>query len=260
MSAKLIWITPEAETQIAYCARVSNPANQNNPDASRLLRYCAKHGHWSVFELASMCVEITTTRDIAAQILRHRSFSFQEFSQRYSEADLLGHAPVPELRLQDHANKQNSIVDDFGVLADKFEYRIQALFEQSDLLYRDMIQAGTAKECARKVMPLNTPTRLYMAGTIRSWIHYLQVRGGVETQLEHRQIALDIGQIVKEQLPTIYEAMLCPPTLSSPSVKPVESPPLPPRVPSIGKRLSASFGKLGRLLSQYKALLALRGR
>ena len=260
-SAKLIWITPNAESQIVYCARVSNPKSQEegkSPD--RLIRYLAKHKHWSPFEMASLCVEITTTRDIAAQILRHRSFSFQEFSQRYSEADLLGHAPVPELRLQDHANKQNSLVDDFGILADKFEYRIQALFEQSDLLYRDMIQAGTAKECARKVMPLNTPTRLYMAGTIRSWIHYLQVRGGVETQLEHRQIALDIGQIVKEQLPTIYEAMLCPPTLSSPSVKPVESPPLPPRVPSIGKRLSASFGKLGRLLSQYKALLALRGR
>jgi thymidylate synthase ThyX len=142
-------------------------------------------------------------------------------------------------------------------LAGKFEHRIQKLFEESDLLYRDMIKAGTAKECARKVLPLNTPTRLYMAGTIRSWIHYLQVRGGVDTQLEHRQIALAIGEIVKEQLPTIYEAMLCPLKSNSPSVKLDESPLLPPKAPSIGKRLSESFGKLGRLVDQYRKLISL---
>jgi len=240
---KLIWITPHAEDQMVYCARVSNPKSQEegkSPD--RLIRYLAKHKHWSPFEMASACFEISTTRDIAAQILRHRSFSFQEFSQRYSEANLLGHAPLPELRLQDHTNKQNSIEDDFGVLADKFEYRIQKLFEESDLLYRDMLKAGTAKECARKVLPLQTPTRLYMAGTIRSWIHYLQVRGGVETQLEHRQIALAIGEVFKEHLPTIHEVLLCPPKSSSPSVKPVESSPLPPKAPSIGTRLKRFFG------------------
>jgi thymidylate synthase (FAD) len=247
-SAKLIWITPNAESQIVYCARVSNPRSQEegkSPD--RLIRYLAKHKHWSPFEMASLCVEITTTRDIAAQILRHRSFSFQEFSQRYSEADLLGHAPVPELRLQDHANKQNSIVCNDPYQWTELTHlasEIGDLFEESDNLYRRLLDAGVAKECARKVLPLNTPTRLYMAGTIRSWIHYLQIRCSVETQLEHRQIALDIGEIVKEQLPTIHEALLCPPKSSSPSVKPVESLPLPPPAPSIGKRLNESFVKL----------------
>jgi thymidylate synthase (FAD) len=242
-SVKLIWITPNAEDQMVYCARVSNPKSQEegkSPD--RLIRYLAKHKHWSPFEMASACFEISTTRDIAAQILRHRSFSFQEFSQRYSEANLLGHAPLPELRLQDHTNKQNSIEDDFGVLADKFEHRIQKLFEESDLLYRDMLKAGTAKECARKVLPLQTPTRLYMAGTIRSWIHYLQVRGGVETQLEHRQIALAIGEVFKEHLPFIHEVLLCPPKSSSPLVKLDESSPLPQKGPSIGTRLKGFFG------------------
>jgi thymidylate synthase (FAD) len=260
-SAKLIWITPNAESQIVYCARVSNPRSQEegkSPD--RLIRYLAKHKHWSPFEMASLCVEITTTRDIAAQILRHRSFSFQEFSQRYSTVDSLGGIDMPHLRRQDTLNRQNSFDDLTPQQTQQYYQRVAQLFADAEDLYSEMVSRGIAKECARKILPLQTPTRLYMAGTIRSWIHYLQVRCGVETQLEHRQIALAIGEIVKEQLPTIYEAMLCPPTLSSPSVKPVESPPLPPKAPSIGKRLSASFGKLGRLLSQYKALLALRGR
>jgi thymidylate synthase (FAD) len=238
-SVKLIWITPHAEDQMVYCARVSNPKSQEegkSPD--RLIRYLVKHRHWSPFEMASMCVEINTTRDIAAQILRHRSFSFQEFSQRYSSADALGRAMVPELRLQDHTNKQNSLEDDFGILSEKFHDRIDELFLASHTLYEDMLKAGTAKECARKVLPLQTPTRMYMAGTIRSWIHYLQVRGGVETQLEHRQIALAIGEIFKEHLPTIHETLLCPPT------KPESELPLPLSKP---ERLSP-FARLGRII------------
>jgi thymidylate synthase (FAD) len=238
-SVKLIWITPNAEDQMVYCARVSNPKSQEegkSPD--RLIRYLAKHKHWSPFEMASACFEISTTRDIAAQILRHRSFSFQEFSQRYSVTDLLGHAPLPELRLQDHTNKQNSLEDDFGILAEEFEERIKELFQQSEQLYQDMLRRGTAKECARKVLPLQTPTRMYMSGTIRSWIHYLQVRGGVETQLEHRQIAESIKGILKEHLPVIHETLLCPPT------KPESELPLPLSRP---ERLSP-FVRLGRII------------
>jgi len=209
MSACLVWITPMAEDQIVYCARVSNPKGQSEGQSpERLLRYLAKHKHWSPFEMASACIEINTTRDIAAQILRHRSFSFQEFSQRYSEAGLLGEAVVPELRLQDHSNKQNSLEDDFGVLSERFEERIQVLFRDADQLYQDLLAAGTAKECARKVLPLQTPTRLYMSGTIRSWIHYIQIRCGVETQKEHRVIAESVRDILKEQLPNIHAALL----------------------------------------------------
>jgi thymidylate synthase (FAD) len=238
-SVKLIWITPHAEDQMVYCARVSNPKSQEegkSPD--KLIRYLAKHKHWSPFEMASMCVEINTTRDIAAQILRHRSFSFQEFSQRYSATDALGRALVPELRLQDNANKQNSLEDDFGVLSEKFHDRIDELFLASHQLYEDMLKAGAAKECARKVLPLQTPTRMYMSGTIRSWIHYLQVRGGVETQLEHRQIAEAIKGILKEHLPVIHETLLCPPT------KPEFELPLPLSRP---ERLSP-FVRLGRII------------
>jgi len=244
MSPTLVWITPEAESQIVYCARVSNPKSQEegkSPD--RLIRYLAKHKHWSPFEMASACFEINTTRDIAAQILRHRSFSFQEFSQRYSAMNLLGHADVPELRYQDHANKQNSLDDDFGVLADEFEGRIRDVFEETDKLYQDMLTKGVAKECARKVLPLNTPTRLYMSGTIRSWIHYLQIRTGVETQREHRQIALGIQDIFKEHLPQIYGALLCPESIS-PLSRPERSSPLSPQEPSFTTKLKESFGKL----------------
>ena len=208
-SCSLVWITPEAEKQIVLMARVSNPkgqATERSPNG--LIQYLAKHKHWSPFEMASMCVEISTTKDIACQILRHRSFSFQEFSQRYAQPDLLGTPGVPELRLQDHANRQNSLVDDFGVLAEEFDGRIKELFRQSEQLYQDMLLRGTAKECARKVLPLNTPTRLYMSGTIRSWIHYLSIRRGPETQKEHREVAQGIGGIFKTNLPIISEALL----------------------------------------------------
>jgi thymidylate synthase (FAD) len=207
--------------------------------------------------MASACFEISTTRDIAAQILRHRSFSFQEFSQRYSSTDALGKALVPELRLQDKTNKQNSIQ-----VTDPYQWtelthlasEIGSLFEEAEDLYLRLLDAGVAKECARKVLPLQTPTRMYMSGTIRSWIHYLQVRGGVETQLEHRQIAEAIKGILKEHLPTISEALLCPAS-TSPSAKLEASYVKPLREPTIGSRLKESFGRLGRLLGQYQELI-----
>jgi thymidylate synthase (FAD) len=263
MSARLIWITPEAEQQIVYCARVSNPRSQEegkSPD--RLIRYLMAHKHVSPFEMASMCVEITTTRDIAAQILRHRSFSFQEFSQRYSPTDLLGKAVVPELRLQDHSNKQNSLVVTDPSLELELTHlssEIADLFDWADDLYQRLLEAGVAKECARKVLPLNTPTRLYMTGTIRSWIHYLSIRGGVETQLEHRQIAEAIQELFKENLPTIHEALLCPES-TSPLSKPERSLPQCPKEPITGLKPSGFFGRLGRLLKQYLGVLPLRGR
>jgi thymidylate synthase (FAD) len=172
---KLIWITPEAEQVIGYCARVSNPANQDNPDVSRLLSYCIKHGHWSIFEMASMCVEIKTTRAIAPQILRHRSFSFQEFSQRYAE------------------------VHDYPVLGDM---RLAGIsISRGYWTYNKLIKAGIAAETARMVLPLCCPTTLYMSGTIRSWIHYVQLRTQEETQLEHREIADSIKALMAEHLP-----------------------------------------------------------
>ena len=257
MSARLIWITPEAEQQIVYCARVSNPRSQEegkSPD--RLIRYLAKHKHWSPFEMASMCVEVTTTRDIAAQILRHRSFSFQEFSQRYSPTDLLGKAVVPELRLQDHTNRQNSlVVTDPSVELELTELssEIADLFDWAEDLYQRLLEAGVAKECARKVLPLNTPTRLYMTGTIRSWIHYLSIRGGVETQLEHRRIAEAIEGLFKENLPTIHEALLCPES-TLPLSKPERSLPQSHQEPTIGTKLKGFFGKPVLLLRQYLGL------
>lgn len=206
-SAKLISITPDAENLIAYCARVSNPANQNNPEADRLLRYLIKHRHWSPFEMANMVLEITTTRSIAAQILRHRSFSFQEFSQRYSAIDSLPAIGAPELRRQDTKNKQNSIDDVNAQTAEYYQQRAEDLFRQSQELYESMLHSGIAKECARDILPLATPTRIYMNGTIRSWIHYIDLRSANGTQKEHQQIALGAREILLEQLPAVAEAM-----------------------------------------------------
>lgn len=203
--AKLVWITPEAESHIVYCARVSNPKSQQlgkNPE--RLLSYLVTHKHWSPFEMASCCVEINTTRDISAQILRHRSFSFQEFSQRYSDVTTLATPKGFDLRAQDHTNRQNSIIG--GVSQEDqlyFEGQIKDVMFRATALYNEMVSSGVAKECARKVLPMNSPTRLYMSGTIRSWIHYLQVRTGVETQLEHRQIAEAIAWILSRELPSL---------------------------------------------------------
>ena len=209
MSSKLIWITPAAEHQIEYCARVSNPKGQQTLDTTgKLLRYLVKHKHWSPFEMASACFEITTTRDISAQILRHRSFSFQEFSQRYaSTTEGLGGLTVPHLRRQDHNNRQNS-TDDLSTKETQHYYRrISWLFEDIEHLYQEMLSSGVAKESARKILPMNSPTRLYMSGTIRSWIHYLMVRRGPETQLEHRVIAEEIYQILNKEMPNLWEAI-----------------------------------------------------
>ena len=203
-SAKLVWITPEAEKIIAYCARVSNPANQDNPDYQGLLKYCIKHKHWSIFEMASMCVEIETTRAISPQILRHRSFTFQEFSQRYAQAV---DAPIPQIRRQDEKNRQNSIDDIPFELKAKYYDKINQHFEQGFDLYEEMLADGVAKETARAVLPLNTATRLYMSGTIRSWLHYVDLRGDNGTQLEHMQIARSIGDILDDEVPTIARAM-----------------------------------------------------
>lgn len=206
MSVKLIWITPAAEHQIEYCARVSNPKGQNKLDTTgKLLRYLVNHKHWSPFEMASACFEITTTRDISAQILRHRSFSFQEFSQRYAEVSQL--IEQPQWRRQDQANRQNSIDDLSEEVLQEADWVSAEAFVATQRAYDRLLELGVAKECARKVLPMNSPTRLYMSGTIRSWIHYLQVRRGPETQVEHRVIAEQINRILNEEMPNLWEVV-----------------------------------------------------
>jgi len=205
---KLMWVTPEAEHLITDMARVSAPQNQKNYDtAPRLIKYLIKHKHWSPFEMASMCVEINTTRDIAAQIIRHRSFSFQEFSQRYADVRELGGVSIPELRRQDEKNRQNSVPDLDHELVRAFQQRIRMLFAEAEELYIDMLEANIAKECARKVLPMNSPSRIYMHGTLRSWIHYIDLRTSNGTQKEHMDIANDIADIFAEQFPSIYQAL-----------------------------------------------------
>ena len=205
---KLISVTPDAEKHMAYCARVSNPANQENEKFSGLLKYCIQHQHWSIFEQASMTVEINTTRGIAAQILRHRSFTYQEFSQRYADSTLLGKTiPLPELRRQDEKNRQNSIDDIPAYLNLVLTEEIRAHFEQSMRIYNRLLEKGVAKECARFVLPLATPTRLYMTGSVRSWITYIALREKNGTQKEHMDIAKLCKQIFAEQFPTTAEAL-----------------------------------------------------
>ena len=204
----LISVTPEAEKHIAYVARVSNPKNQDNEKFAGLLKYCIKHGHWSVFEQAFMTVEINTTRGLAAQILRHRSFTYQEFSQRYADSSLLEETiPIPELRRQDEKNRQNSTDDLDAKLIHDYRKGIENHFEQAMWLYKDMLAHGVAKECARFVLPLATPTRLYMTGSIRSWIHYIQLRSAHGTQKEHIQLVEEVRSIFNEQFPTVAEAL-----------------------------------------------------
>ena len=207
-TATLVHITPHAENLVAYMARVSNPANQDNQEtAPKLIRYLIKHKHWSPLEMVSMCVEINTTRSIAAQILRHRSFSFQEYSQRY--ALVIDEPQVPALRRQDTKNRQNSIDDLDKEVELDYRVTINDHFQKSVALYLDLVEAGVAKECAREVLPLATPTRIYMHGTLRSWIHYCQLRCANGTQKEHQDIALAIKDILAEQVPDIYEAAFC---------------------------------------------------
>ena len=205
---ELVSVTPDAEKTISYCARVSNPNNQDSDDYEKLLRYCIQNGHWSIFEMANMVLEINTTRGIAAQILRHRSFSFQEFSQRYANASFLGETiNVPDLRTQDPKNRQNSI-DNLNEYKDTiYRSQIRELFAKSKYLYDLMIKDGVAKECARFILPLATPTRMYMNGTIRSWIHYINLRESNGTQKEHMDVALKCKDIFIKQLPTISEAL-----------------------------------------------------
>ena len=208
MSVKLISITTDAEKTMAYIARVSNPANQHNEDVAGLLAYCIREGHWSVFEHAHMTLEITTTRDIGAQILRHRSFFFQEFSQRYAAVTNI--AQVPELRMQDHKNRQNSIEvtnPELKAVLTELQERTSKLFELSQDLYEEMLNVGVAKECARKVLPLNTETKIYMTGNVRQWIHYIQLRSGNGTQKEHMQIALDAKEVFIKELPIVAKAL-----------------------------------------------------
>ena len=205
--AKLVSVTPDAEKHIAFCARVSNPNNQDNEKFSGLLKYCIKNQHWSIFEQAFMTLEITTNRGIAAQVLRHRSFTFQEFSQRYASTDFLGEIELPELRRQDDKNRQNSIDDLDPELVDKLERQMVTLFSSANSLYQQMLEAGVAKECARFVLPLATPTRIYMTGSIRSWLHYIDLRSSNGTQKEHMDIANSCKEIFVEQFPSIAEAM-----------------------------------------------------
>ena len=205
---RLVSVTPEAEKTMGYVARVSNPNNQDNPKVSGLLKYCIKHNHWSVFEQAHMTVEIETTRGLAAQILRHRSFTYQEFSQRYADSSLLGETiPLPELRRQDTKNRQNSTDDLDPITQQDFEIKIQRHFADGMKLYKEMLDLGIAKECARFVLPLATPTRLYMTGSVRSWIHYINLRSANGTQKEHMDIANDVRNVFIEQFPICAEAL-----------------------------------------------------
>lgn len=206
-SAKLVWITPNAESLVGKIARVSNPNNEDNPEVEKLIKYLIKHKHWSPFEMASMCVQIDTTRAISPQILRHRSFTFQEFSQRYAIPTDTFATVLPDLRRQDHDNRQNSIDDLENETQQYYEQRIDDHFREAVKLYESLLHTGVARECARSVLPINTVTRLYMSGTIRSWLHYVDLRGDNGTQAEHMKIARSVGDILDTEVPIIARAM-----------------------------------------------------
>jgi thymidylate synthase (FAD) len=252
---KLVHSTPEAEHLITDMARVSAPNNQGNyGTAPRLIRYLIKHKHWSPFEMTTMCVEINTTRDIAAQILRHKSFSFQEFSQRYADVKDLGELQVPELRRQDTKNRQNSVADLDPRVVEVLEQRIRSLFAEAQELYDDMLRLGVAKECARKVLPMNSPSRLYMHGTLRSWIHYVELRSANGTQKEHQDIALAIKDLFYEQFPSIAEALE--------SIKNEPEPEPQEYFVSIGKKIPEAkptlWGRIKHWLDKYTPEFYLR--
>jgi len=208
MNVKLISVTPDAEKMMGYVARVSHPSNQENPKVAGLLKYCVKHQHWSVFEQSFMTLEIETTRGLAAQILRHRSFTFQEFSQRYADSSMLADTiPLFDLRRQDTKNRQNSIDDINPHTRQNFEIKIQKHFDDAMQLYQEMLAAGIAKECSRFVLPLAVPTRIYMSGSCRSWVHYIDLRSAHGTQKEHMDIAEACKKVFVEQFPTVAEAL-----------------------------------------------------
>ncbi len=204
---QFITSTPDAEKSMAYIARVSNPKNQDNNDFTKLIGYCIRNEHWSVFEQAYMTLQIETNRGIAAQILRHRSFTFQEFSQRYADSTQLGEIPIPNLRRQDDKNRQNSISDLSDNIINQFNQKIEKIFNLNKQLYEEMLDAGIAKECARFVLPLATPTRIYMTGSCRSWIHYINLRTGHGTQKEHMDIAQECKKIFSKQYPIVASAL-----------------------------------------------------
>ena len=207
-SVKLVTVTPEAEKTMGYVARVSNPNNQENPKVAGLLKYCIKHNHWSVFEQAHMTLEIETTRGIAAQILRHRSFTYQEFSQRYADSSMLAdQIPMFDLRRQDTKNRQNSIDDIDPFTKQEFEIQIRRHMDAAMDLYEIMLKHDIAKECARFILPLAVPTKIYMTGSVRSWIHYIELRSANGTQKEHMDIALDAKRVFAEQFPICAEAL-----------------------------------------------------
>ena len=207
-NVSLISVTPDAEKTIGYIARVSNPKNQENPKVEGLLKYCIKHGHWSVFEQASMTLQIETTRGIAAQVLRHRSFTYQEFSQRYADSSMLAEEiPIFELRRQDEKNRQNSIDDVDEFTKQEIEIAVNRYFAEGMDIYKQMLRLGIAKECARFVLPLATPTKIYMTGSVRSWIHYIDLRSAHGTQKEHMDIANDAKRVFCEQFPICAEAL-----------------------------------------------------
>ena len=208
MKVQLISATPDAEKHIAYCARVSNPSNQGNDSFEGLIKYCIKHKHWSIFEQAFLTLEIETSRAIAAQVLRHRSFTFQEFSQRYADSSLLSKTiPLPELRRQDTKNRQNSTDDLDPFVKQNLELQMQTLFDSSMALYQQMLERGVAKECARNVLPMCVPTRMYMSGSVRSWVHYIDLRSANGTQKEHMDLANACKAIFVEQFPVIAQAL-----------------------------------------------------
>ena len=207
MSIKLVSITPDAEKTMAYIARVSNPSNQDNENYSGLLKYCIKHNHWSVFEQSTMTLEIETTRAIAAQMLRHRSFTFQEFSQRYADSNKLGNIKLPDLRKQDLKNRQNSTDDLDPKIVQSLNMQMGTLIGSSLSLYNQMLELGVAKECARMILPLCTPTKIYMTGSCRSWIHYINLRSAHGTQKEHMDIAEGCREVFTEQFPAVSEAL-----------------------------------------------------
>ena len=206
-NVELVSISPDAEKLMAYIARVSNPKNQSNENFAKLLSYCIKNEHWSVFEQSFMTIQIETNRGIAAQILRHRSFTFQEFSQRYADSSQLGEIPLPELRRQDTKNRQNSIEDLSPETKAKYEGKIKNHFKNASILYEEMLKEGIAKECARFILPLATPTRIYMTGSCRSWIHYINLRSANGTQKEHQIIALNCKEIFSNNFPIVAEAL-----------------------------------------------------
>ena len=207
MTANLIWATPDADKHIGYCARVSNPGNQDNPNVAGLLKYCAKNAHWSVFEMASACIEVSTTRDIARQILRHRSFSFQEFSQRYADATQLGEFAIRECRLQDNKNRQNSLETDNFDLTIWWAAAQARMVGEAEFLYSEALKRGIAKEQARALLPEGlTPSKLYVNGTMRSWITFLQARLDPSTQKEHRLVAQDVLAVLRDVAPVTVSA------------------------------------------------------